>query len=62
MISKYKKRRYDTTQARRQTKRRAEVDAAAVRDRVLKDERQATGDEAITLWKRGDYVMVPVRR
>jgi hypothetical protein len=42
----------DTTQARRQSKRRKELEAAALRDGFN------TASEAITAWKNGTAVLV----
>jgi hypothetical protein len=42
----------DTTQARRQSKRRAELQAAAQRDGFI------TASEAITAWKNGEAVLI----
>jgi hypothetical protein len=42
----------DTTQARRQSKRRADLEKAAKRDGFQ------TASEAITKWKNGEYILV----
>lgn len=46
------------TSKQKSATRWAEIDAAALRDGVLKNGQPATGTEAITLWKRGEYILV----
>jgi hypothetical protein len=52
----------DTTQARRQSKRRAELQAAALRDgftdKVIRGRMVKAWSQAITAWKNGESILV----